>query len=115
MRKLMLETLAAGLALAAVFGPACAAVHSGANAVSAIASRGDAVSANGELKLQSAFNQREAGVPRAVFFNQREAGVPRASSSTSAEAGVPRAVLVAAGGALVREIPTVQDGDPGSS
>jgi len=82
----MIETLAAGLTLAAVSGQACAAVQSGANGVSAMATPGNAVFASGELKPRAVFNQRGAGVPRAV--------------------------LVAAGSAPVREIPSVQDEIP---
>lgn len=85
-RKLVPETLAAGLALAAVCGQACAAMQSGANAVPAIGSRGVAVSANGELKSRANFNQREARLPRAV--------------------------MVAAGSPQLREIPTAQDDVP---
>ncbi|HMH19808.1 MAG TPA: PEP-CTERM sorting domain-containing protein [Burkholderiales bacterium] len=44
MKKLMLEALAAWLALAAVYGQACAAMQTGANRVSTIASRGTGLS-----------------------------------------------------------------------
>jgi len=82
MKKLMLEALAAWLALAAAYGQVFAAIQTGPNVASTmISSRGNeafakgGIAANGEvallpsaLKRQAVFNQREAGALQHVVL-----------------------------------------------
>jgi PEP-CTERM motif-containing protein len=89
MRTLVLEALAAWLALAAVCGQACVATENGTgsaptmssprgseiSAKSGIAVNGDVAPPPSALKRQPAFSQREAGVPqRVVFAVNRDSG-----------------------------------------
>lgn len=89
MRTLVLEALAAWLALAAVCGQACVAMENGASSAPTIGSpRGSEISpksgiaANGDvaplpsaLKRQAVFSPREAAAPqRVVFAVNRDSG-----------------------------------------
>ena len=90
MSKLILKTLAAGLAMAAGSGQAHAAMLPGAKGVSAMANRGNAVSANGELKSRAIFGQREAGVPQAVVGAANDGSVQARAIQTDQDE-VPQA------------------------